>query len=228
MKNNNLMKTRIAFRYWTLGMAEHNHEYLKVLKAIEIAEKYHTGKRKDGTPEISHQYMIVMYLKTLYKFFDDPVAVFIVALLHDTYEDYEESEKELRETFPEYFYLFVRISKIRKGKKIPYEIYFGEMKDCQVCSLVKLADRISNISTMVGVFNFDKQNSYIEDLNNWFYPMLKHARKTFPTQNSAYENMKTVLNIQKDTILTVRVDCENQNNEIQKLKDEISKLKKTK
>ena len=107
MKNNDLKKTRAAFRYWLLGMAEHNSDYFKVLKAMTIAEKYHTGKRKDGSHEISHQYMIVLYLKTLYKYFSDPVAVFIVALLHDTYEDYPESAAELMEAFPEYYHLFV-------------------------------------------------------------------------------------------------------------------------
>jgi len=206
MKNNDLKKTRAAFRYWVLGMAEHNPEYFKVLKAMNIAEKYHKGKRKDGTPEISHQYMIVSFLKLIYKSIDDPVAVFVVALLHDTYEDYPESESELRKTFPEYFHLFVRISKVRNRTKIPYEVYFGEMQDCAVCSIVKLADRISNISTMNGVFDREKQNSYLKDLVDWFFPMLKYSKELFVTQNLAYEMMKTILCMQRDTILSVRAE----------------------
>lgn len=157
-------KLKQAFRYWVLGKAEENPEYYKVLKALEFAEKYHTGKRKDGQPEFSHQISICAYLRTIHKYFIDPVSVFIVALLHDTAEDYPESIEHLRVLFPEQFHMIIRISKIRDGKKIPYETYFGEMKECHVCSIVKLADRILNISTMVGVFTIEKQNSYLQDL----------------------------------------------------------------
>ncbi len=145
-------KLRLSFRYWILGKAEENKDYFRVLKALNIAEKYHTNQRKDGSPELIHQYSIVSYLRTIHKSLINPVEVFIVAILHDTYEDYPESEQELKEIFPELFVLFERVSKVRNGSKIPYEQYFGEMQDCPTCSIVKLADRIHNISTMVGVF----------------------------------------------------------------------------
>lgn len=195
-----------AFRYWILGRAESNPDYFRVLKAIELAKKYHKGSRKDGAPEFSHQVTIVTYLMTLHSFFSNPVAVFIVALLHDTYEDYPESEAEIRMLFPDEWAMIYRISKVRGGKKIPYEQYFGEMQECEVCSIVKLADRIANISTMVGVFSIEKQDSYIKDLEDWFFPMLKFAKRMFPEQTAAYENMKCMLYVMKDTILKVRED----------------------
>ena len=209
MKLEKFKKLKVSFRYWLIGKAEENPDYYRVLDAMEVAEKYHNGKRKDGSPEFTHQIMICMYLKTLHKHFKDPVKVFIVALLHDTLEDYyEESKRELQVKFPEEYEYFVRISKVREGVKIPYEQYFGEMKNCSICSIVKLADRIANISTMIGVFSYDKQTQYLEEVNTWFLPMLKHARRMFPQQESAYENLKMLLQVQRDTILAVRAEFE--------------------
>lgn len=197
-------KLRLSFRYWILGKAEENKDYFRVLKALNIAEKYHTNQRKDGSPELIHQYSIVSYLRTIHKSLINPVEVFIVAILHDTYEDYPESEQELKELFPELFILFERVSKIRNGVKIPYEQYFGEMQDCPTCSIVKLADRIHNISTMVGVFSQEKQTKYLSEVDTYFFPMLKHAKRLFPEQENAYENLKTMLTVQKETINKVR------------------------
>jgi len=184
------------FRSWLLGRASSDPQYYLVLKALDVSISYHKGKRKGGEPEFSHQIMICLYLKSISALLLDPASVFIVALLHDTYEDYPESESKIRQEFPEHFDFVFMISKIRHGKKIPYETYFGEMKYCHVCSIVKLVDRISNISTMKGVFSEEKQKSYIDEVFKWFFPMLKFAKRKFPEQESAYENIKTILSLE--------------------------------
>lgn len=207
MRIEKFKKLKSTFRYWLLGMAESNPDYYRVLQAMEIAEKYHNGNRKDGSPEFGHQITICMYLRTLHKFFKDPVTVFIVALFHDTLEDYfAKSHEELLEKFPKEYHLIMRISKVRNGEKISYEKYFAEMKECEICSVVKLVDRIANISTMIGVFNTDKQTQYLEEVNTWFLPMLKHAKRKFPEMEAAFENIKTMLIMQRDTILAVRAE----------------------
>lgn len=209
MKIEKFNKLKVSFRYWLLGKADENPDYYRVLEAMEVAEKYHNGKRKDGSPEFSHQITICMYLKTLHKFFKNPVEIFIIALLHDTLEDYEkESKEELLRLFPNEFIYFERISKVRNGIKIPYEQYFGEMRECEICSIVKLADRIANMSTMIGVFSYEKQTEYLEEVNTWFLPMLKYSKRLFPFQEPAYENLKMLLQVQRDTILAVRKEFE--------------------
>lgn len=205
MTNTEFKKLKAAFRYWVLGKAENDPSYYDVLTALRIAEKYHVNKRKDGAHEFSHQIAICSYLRTLHKYFRFPALVFVVALLHDTPEDYPESKEEILELLPTAYPYTIRMSKIdENGNKMPYEIYFGRMKECPVCSLVKLADRIANISTMIGVFDHDKQTQYLQDLEDWFFPMLKYAKRKFPDQEPAFENMKSVLFIQKDTILKMR------------------------
>jgi (p)ppGpp synthase/HD superfamily hydrolase len=206
MNNTEFKKLRSSLRYWLLGKSENNADFHKVIIALQLAEKYHTGKRKGGEPTMIHQLTIMGLARTLLPWFIDPVAVLIVCLLHDLYEDHPETADEIARLFPEYFDMIVRISKYRDGKLIPYKQYFDEIAACPVCSIVKMIDRIHNVSTMVGVFTYEKQTEYIEEVNLWFLPMVKSARFTFSAQEGAYENLKSFLLVQRDTILATRVD----------------------
>lgn len=193
-------KLAISLRYWFLGMAETNPRYFDCARALDFAIKYHNDNRKDGSPTIIHQLSICLNLKTFYRYLIDPCAVFVTALLHDTYEDYPESESELLTEFPEYFNYIKRVSKVRNNEKIPYSLYFSEMQDCHVCSVVKLADRIHNLSTMVGAFSIKKQKKYISEVDEWFLPMLKYSKRKYIAQEPVYENFKMVLEIICNTI----------------------------
>lgn len=187
-------KIRLSLRNYILGRAKNNPEFFKVIKAMDIAEKYHNGKRKDGKDEVSHQYLIAGYIMTIEENLVNPVATYIVAFLHDTYEDYpDESKDDLELHFPEYLHYIHRISKIRDGQKIEYSQYFDEMSHCPICSVVKAVDRLQNISSMIIPFSQEKQNRYLLDLDEWFFPMIKTAKRSFPEQTQAYENLKYVL-----------------------------------
>lgn len=186
-------KVRSAFRHYILGKAKYDKRYLEVLKMMSLCEKYHKGERKNGEPEVVHQYVICAYLMTIEDSLADPVACYLAALGHDLYEDYPESEEELREHFEKYFHLFVRLSKERNGESVPYPIYFDEISLCIVCSIVKLCDRVHNISTMVEPFTREKQLRYLKDLDDWFLPLIKKSKRLFPEQTAAYENFKFVL-----------------------------------
>jgi hypothetical protein len=202
-------KLKLTLRHKIQGMAYTNKKYNVVLKAFNLAEKYHNGKRKDGQPEFSHQLMIVAYLLTIEKSLVNAPMVILAALWHDLYEDYydefPEVVDEMKAISEEGFIYSYRLAKVRDGEKISYEQYFKEMTSCIICSIVKLVDRASNISTMVGIFTVEKQTNYLDELNMWFFPMLKQARRLFPEQESAYENIKTILIIQRDTITKMRV-----------------------
>lgn len=196
----NYTKKKIALRYRILGISEIDQSFYKVAKAMNLAEKYHNGTRKDGSPEFSHQVQIVEHLMTMHRNLINPVAVLVAGFLHDTFEDYPESEKEIIKMFPEMADHIIRISKERYGNKITYEQYFGEMAECEVTSIVKLVDRIANISTMTGAFSSEKQLEYVEEVDKWFLPMLKKARRKFPEQELAYENLKSILVMQQQMI----------------------------
>lgn len=57
-----------------------------------------------------------------------------------------------------------------------------------------------NSATMIGVFSKEKMLSYVHEIEVYFLPSLKSARKLYPFQRNAYENLKSVLLIQLETV----------------------------
>ena len=69
-----------------------------------------------------------------------------------------------------------------------------------IASITKLADRSHNLQTMPGVFTSEKQHAYLEEVETWFLPLGKTARRAFPRQFGAYENLKILLKCQCELI----------------------------
>jgi len=182
-------KLRLAMRYWLYGK-----EYYTAVKAMEYASRYHTGMRKDGeTPEFHHQLSIASYIRTLPNLIY-PERDFAVAFLHDVVEDYNVSLSEIERRFDKDIAYSVRLmSKKVEGYEAKTESYYESMMDDPVSSIVKGADRIHNFQTMPEVFTTEKQLKYIEECENYIIPMLREARRKFPEQEPAYENIKHVL-----------------------------------
>lgn len=182
-------KKKAALRYRLHGMG-----FFDALKALNLAEGVHTGTRKDGvTPSFQHQIEIALYILTL------PNIIWlertlIAALLHDTPEDTHISHAEIRERFGWDTHIDVELlTKEYRGEKKTPEAYFIPLCDSPVASIVKGCDRIHNVSTMAGVFSLQKQIDYVEETKEHFFHFLKQARRNFPEQELAYENIKFVL-----------------------------------
>lgn len=224
MKNVNFQKSKLLFQTYIETKAEEDNRWLDVIKAYRLAEETHVGFRKDGvTPILQHQLSICLYLKTISAYFENPVEVFVLALLHDVYEDHPEKIKKLSSDFPAYYDKVKKLSKktflqqrdgvvleledfgVVEGAEISeidkdYNVYFEEIFKDKSCSLVKLADRLHNSATMIGVFSKEKMLQYVTEIEKYFLPSLKKARKSFVTQRNAYENLKSVLLIQLETL----------------------------
>ena len=65
--------------------------FFNALKAMELAMKYHTNTRKDGQPEFSHQVSQACLFMTIEPFALHPEETYITIFLHDTPEDYQDS-----------------------------------------------------------------------------------------------------------------------------------------
>lgn len=190
-------KERIALRYWLLG-----REWFTAAEAFEFAEGYHCGLRKDGiTPEFSHQISIANYLTTLTPHLLHPEATIAVALLHDVCEDYDVEFTEITAQFGNQIGDATHaMTKVHKGiKRHPDEVR-AEQGRCPIASVVKGADRIHNQSTMVGVFGAAKIHEYVAETDTMILPMLKTARRAFPSQTGAYQNERLVLRTQNATL----------------------------
>ena len=182
-------KLRLTVRYWLLGRG-----YTLALKAMEFASEYHTGQRKDGQPEFSHQVWQVAYARTLADLMLFPEETIAVIFLHDVVEDYGVTLAEIERLFGNPIAEAVgRMSKEIEGRKKSGETYFSELGLCPISSVAKGIDRIHNHQTMRNAFKPEKQTDYLGETEDDILPMLKVARRRFPEQESVYENIKHML-----------------------------------
>lgn len=186
---NTYEKLRVSLRYFLLGK-----EFYLAADALEFAASYHTGTRKDGvTPEFQHQIEITHYLRTLLPSFAYPEQTLTAALLHDVTEDYGVLSSVIEDRYGRDVALAVQLMD-KNGKESV--AYFAGIANNPIASIVKGGDRMHNVQTMVGVFTAEKQAKYIAEVEQYFLPMLKHARRKFVRQEAAYENIKHVLTSQ--------------------------------
>lgn len=186
-------RERIALRHWLLGRG-----WFKAAEGLTFAEGYHNGTRKDGvTPEFSHQVNIALYVATLTPHLRHPEASVLVSLLHDVCEDYDVEFHVIEAKFGREVADATRaMTKVHKGiKRAPAEVAAAQAED-PIASVNKGADRIHNQSTMAGVFSPEKILAYIDETEEYILPMLKQARRNFPDQDGAYQNIRTVLTSQ--------------------------------
>ena len=169
-------------------------------EALEFTRKLEQGTRKDGeTPKFHHQLSIARLVRTVDPHLIHPEYAIAAAFLHDVLEDHGAtfSREALAERFGQDLADIVwRLSKKCNGLVKDYDLYFGELAGCPVGSVVKLADRCHNIQTMQGVFDIPKQRAYMKEVEDWFYPLIRTARRAFPRQYGAYENLKILLRCQ--------------------------------
>lgn len=185
----NYEKQKIAIRYWLLGKG-----YRLAVKAMDFAERLHDGVRKDGNHEFSHQVSQANFARTLIDSFEYPEETLAVIFLHDVVEDKDVKLGELIDLFGDRIAnATIVMSKVILNHKIPNPTYYNAITNNEIASLAKGFDRVHNLMTMLGGFKPEKQISYIEETMEFVVPMLKEARRLYPAQEAAYENIKFVL-----------------------------------
>lgn len=199
----NYEKEKIALRYWLLGRG-----YYKAVEAMAFAEKFHNGKRKDGDEEFSHQVSQANIARTLIHHFTYKEEIFIVIFLHDICEDKGISFEEIERRYGKIVADSVRlITKVYQNVKVPNDLYYNAMAECEITSICKGFDRIHNLMTMLNGFKPEKRMSYIEETKDFTIPMLKKAKRNFPHQEGAYEMIKFIMmnQIQLYTALNLEI-----------------------
>ena len=183
-------KQRLALRYWLLG-----HGFFQASHAMELAEGYHDGTRRDGvTAEFAHQVAIVSYLRSLLPHLLFGEETLSAAFLHDVREDYDVSDEEIRAQFGDRVADAVdAVTKTFRGVRRDDVALFERIGQDPIASILKLADRGHNQNTMVGVFSPQKMDEYVTETETLFLPMIRRARRAFPEQEAAYENAKLLL-----------------------------------
>ena len=174
--------------------------FYKAMSALELVRQQEAGYRKDQvTPKFHHQLSVARLVSTLLPHLQYPEETLTAAFLHDLLEDHGGvwTREKLEEKFDKRVADAVWcLSKKSNGMTKSYESYYEALALCPIGSIVKLADRAHNIQTMHGVFNLDKQRAYVGEVNQWYFPMIRKARREFPRQYGAYENLKILLRCQ--------------------------------
>ena len=181
-------KLRAAIRYYL-----HGRDFNVALKAMNFAEDYHDGTRKDGiTPEFDHQVRIAHYVRTLPNLLY-PEETIATVFLHDVPEDYDVNHEEIARLFGNVISVPTElVTKTLGYVTNPYDYYEGVASN-PISSIVKGGDRVHNVQSMIDVFDKHKQIDYMAEVREFFLPMIKTAKRNFPEQEAAYENIKHML-----------------------------------
>lgn len=183
------------------------HDLKQTVVVLPYAKEKHQGqmrKGKEPIPYISHPLLVAYHAIMLGLDSDEFIST---ALLHDVCEDCGVGFEELpvneetrfavrlltKEDSPE--------SKTKETKKK----YYSDISENVIAVMIKLLDRCNNVSTMADGFSREKMMRYIEETEEWFYPMIEKAQIKFPMYEkqivilqyhivSVVEALKQVLN----------------------------------
>jgi len=173
--------------------------FFKAYDALELVKETELGLRKDGqTPKLHHQLSVGRLITTLEPHLLFPEESIASAFLHDLLEDHHEwKHSDLVCRFGERIADAVGVLTKKDGSMLKDKTaYFAQMSLCPIASVVKLADRGYNLQTMGGVFSSQKKLDYCDEVDTFFFPMIRTARRKFPSQYGAYENLKILLRCQ--------------------------------
>lgn len=138
----------------------------RAVKAVNLAEELHKNTfRKSGEPYISHPCRITNALISLGINDED---ILIGSMLHDVLEDTDVTEEVLSGYFGEDATRIIKL--VTKEKGVSIDNYYKNISECKKATIVKIADRCHNVSTMY-FFNEEKMKEYIEETEKYVLPM---------------------------------------------------------
>ena len=141
--------------------------------------KHGNQKRKQGTPYYLHPLTVAKMLKE--KGFSEDYQ--IAGLFHDLIEDTDATCEEIKNISNENIVEAVKL--LTKTKGYVMSEYIGNIEKNDIAKMVKLADRIHNLSEAIFASK-EFQKKYIKETEEWFINLAK---------NTVFENdLKYVLN----------------------------------
>lgn len=176
------------------------HKMRNLRIALELAVKYHDGQYRDGgEPFIIHPLMVCKilmllnvekYLKAWYPEKSDSWirhqcdVLLAASVLHDVVEDCDLPNKgrEMVEVYhlEEEVWIIVNIlSKPPKGEPYDPKAYFNGILEIWKATLIKIADRANNCTTMQ-VFDKSRREKYISETSEYIYALCTEGKRKYP------------------------------------------------
>jgi len=210
-----------------------NYNKEKIVKAYEIAKKYHKGQlRKSGEEYIIHPLKVAYYL-TEYKGDEESL---IAAILHDTVEDTDYKLIDVENDFgSEIAKLIDGLTKFgqnrfRDAATMDRKIesmrkWFLVMQQDIRVAIIKLIDRLHNMETLEGHNDIVKQKKiaketldvYVKIANKLGIDKLQNELETLCLKHLDFKNYKILLQIQKKEKYICEQNLINIQNRLKKL-----------
>jgi len=167
------------------------------MKAFNVMKKLHEGVKRSGGLDYSTHTVRVTHQLIAAGIDDDYVIA--AALLHDVIEDCNVSEDDLRNKYRLHPQVVSIVAKVTKWKGYDNETYFERINASPEAMLVKISDRLHNISTMHGAFPPEKMLSYVAETYKYIIPMCRSLKYEYPQ----YANVSYVMKNQIETICEI-------------------------
>lgn len=185
--------------YYSIKVHAIKYKLRNTLKALSLAVKCHEGTYRDGgEPYIIHPLMVAktlillrletemsewyMHMKQSEIRYQCDI-LYAAAILHDVLEDCDITEKDLLNYGLDQDVVKVvkLLTKKKKGSKKKYDSskYFARILTDWRATLIKIADRENNCSTMQ-VFKEERMKKYIHEVTDYFYPLFSNAKELYP------------------------------------------------
>lgn len=163
-----------------------DHGYTNALRALDFAQLFHRGVRRDGDTEISHPVTVALQIIQSGKHFIDPEETIICALLHDTTEDYDVGFDTIQDMFgAKVSYSTYTVTKTHRGITWPFADKMQEAALDPIGSIVKSSDRLHNLKTIRGAFTPRKTNIYLTETTVDVIPPLRTHQHLHGRQSSS-------------------------------------------
>ena len=196
-------KLTIAARYFQLGAGH--------LRSTAVMEHVRTlmakDERNDGRPAFIHQLQIYHYLRAFHQMIPEFEVLAEAIWAHDVAEEYVDEWEYLSGIMSERAVMLVQsVTKppavtfnalpllgedgLKQWKQEQFEEYISNCIQADPLSyILKLADRINNMSTAPTVFKAHRLERYINE-TTYMISRVKDARRMYPQYEAIYESLK--------------------------------------
>lgn len=167
------------------------------MKAFTVMKHYHEGMKRMGGLEYSTHPIRVAHQLLAAGVHDDNVIA--AALLHDVIEDCHVTAEHLQSAHHLSKEVTDIVMAVTKTKDYNIDTYYGQINDSAEAMLVKISDRLHNISTMHGAFSKEKMLKYVKETYDYVIPMCKNLKYSYPQ----YADVSYIMKNQIETICEI-------------------------
>ena len=158
-----------------------NKKYENSLIALPFAKEVHKDqKRLGGDPYIVHPLSVAFFSIGAGLDSDNIISG---SLLHDTIEDQNANLNliNITDEIKHIVNLLTFIKQTNLSKEESLKKYYENIKTNSDAIIIKLIDRIHNLSTMNNAFSLEKMKNYIIETENYVIPLADYAKENYQT-----------------------------------------------